>query len=155
MVYFLVDGGMGDSVQITCQNVSTIIPNNVQHITNHLSSATTLNRIVQHHQSQSTPSIEHGTTVQSNTTTKNSKQSPTKTQHSTITASAIAAATVGNRKASFGNTSNCINQEYLLKQKISRCSITSLHKSNSSNELDESDEDEVALYPLSNQVSTM
>uniref|UniRef100_A0A336MUB7 Kinase n=1 Tax=Culicoides sonorensis TaxID=179676 RepID=A0A336MUB7_CULSO len=130
MVYFLVDGGMGDSVQLQCQNVSNVIANNVQHISAHFNNATTINRIVQHHQQQQ----QQATSQQS--------------VASTVSESEIDATTIPIHEKSQQISSTSSSDEFVLNHKSTK-------KSNGCSKnvsLDESDEDEIALYPLSNQV---
>lgn len=128
MVYFLVDGGMGDSVQLQCQNVSNVIANNVQHISAHFNNATTINRIVQHHQQQAATSVA-------------STISEPETTPTTI---------IPNHEKSPQISSTSSSDEFVLNHKSTKKSngCSNIKKVS----LDESDEDEIALYPLSNQV---
>lgn len=148
MVYFLVDGGMGDSVQLQCQSVSNVIANNVQHISAHFKNATTISRIVQQHHVQkqavatgSEPEHDIATTP---TKILNSAEKTTTTTH--INNSSSDEYVLGHKRnssapISTNSRNNIVSTSNGCKNKIKSLS------------LDESDEDEIALYPLSNQVS--
>lgn len=150
MVYFLVDGGMGDSVQLQCQNVSNVIANNVQHISTHFKNATTISRIVQQHHAQkqavatgSEPEHEIATTPTKSLNNAESSTTTTTTQISTSSSDEYVLNHKRNNSAPISTNSrnNIVSSSNGCKNKIKSLS------------LDESDEDEIALYPLSNQVS--
>lgn len=151
MVYFLVDGGMGDSVQLQCQNVSNVIANNVQHISTHFKNATTISRIVQQHHAQkqavatgSEPEHDIATTpTKSLNNAETTTTTTTTTQISTSSSDEYVLNHKRNNSAPISTNSrnNIVSSSNGCKNKIKSLS------------LDESDEDEIALYPLSNQVS--
>lgn len=118
MVYFLVDGGMGDSVQVSCQNVSSI--------------SNKISKQQQHIQQRQQPIHIHNAAAKAAATT--------------ILSTAASDITTSSSSISSGRSSNA---DYVLKtHKNSRPSL--VHASSVESE---SDEDEIALYPLSNQVS--
>lgn len=115
MVYFLVDGGMGDSVQVTRHNATNIVsPDPIEYSNNHL------------HRQPIPPAVVDLTTSSTTST------SPSSTSSS--------------------SSSSFINGCNVLKfKKNSRATVVVSKQLRLD---DESDEDEIALYPLSNQVST-
>lgn len=144
MVYFLVDGGMGDSVQLQCQNVSNVIANNVQHISTHFTNATTINRIQQHHGVVATSTTAITTSSDPEIDTKIHDNANNQTQISTSSSDEYVL-----KSHKRNNSSTSTNSRNIIVSSSNGCSNNKIK----SLSLDESDEDEIALYPLSNQVS--
>lgn len=117
MVYFLVDGGMGDSVQRTCQNATNISQEDEIEFGN--------NQLLEEEEPT-------GTTAQNISTADDDDTSSNSSCTSSSSSSSSFIADYNVRKHKKNNRSVIVSKQLRLD--------------------DVSDEDEIALYPLSNQV---